>query len=106
MTRAVRFEPEALADIASAARYYNKERGGLGTAFRNAVNARVLALRRFPNAGRLVEHVELSLPARQVRLRRFPYLVIYVVTDEDVRVVAVAHEKRLPAFWLNRVERT
>lgn len=103
MSRTIRFEPEALADIASAVRYYNCERRGLGTEFRQAINRRVLALRRFPNSGALVEHVTASLVARQVRARQFPYLVIYVVADDVIRVIAVAHEKRLPAFWVGRL---
>ena len=103
MSRSIRFEPEALADIASAVRYYNRERRGLGAEFRQAVNRRVLALRRFPTSGALVEHVTTSLVTRQVRARQFPYLVIYVVTDEVIRIVAVAHEKRLPTFWADRL---
>ncbi len=106
MSRSIRFEPEALSDIARAARYYNRERKGLGGEFRQAVNRRILALRGFPNAGATAEHIEVSLPLRQVRVRQFPYLVIYVVADDDVRIVAVAHEKRLPSFWIDRVDRS
>lgn len=106
MTRPIRFEPEALADIAGAVRYYNRERPGLGTEFRQTVNRRALALRRFPQAGRLVEHVTLATVARQVLAQPFPYLIIYVLTDHDIRVVAVAHEKRLPAFWAERLDET
>jgi plasmid stabilization system protein ParE len=103
VTRSIRFEPEALRDIAGAARYYDRERRGLGAEFRQAVNRRVLAFRRFPNSGAPVEHVTTSLVARQVRARQFRYLIIYVVTEDVIRVVAVAHEKRLPAFWADRL---
>lgn len=103
MSRPVRFEAGALGDIIAAARYYNRERTGLGDEFREAVNQRVLALRGSPNAGVPVEHVRASLVARQVRVGRFPYLVVYVVTADDIRVIAVAHEKRLPSFWAERL---
>ncbi len=63
----------------------------------------MLALRRFPDSGAVVESVATSLVARQVRARPFPYLIIYVVADEAIRVVAVAHEKRLPSFWGGRL---
>lgn len=89
MIPSIRFEPEALGDIADAARYFDRERRGLGAEFRQAVNRRVLALRRFPNSGAPVEHVTTSLVARQVRGRQFPYLIIYVVTEDAIRVVAV-----------------
>jgi hypothetical protein len=78
-------------------------RSRCGVPFRQAVNRRVLTLRRFPNSGALVEHLAASLVARQVRVRQFPHLVIYVVADDVIRVIAVAHEKRLPAFWANRL---
>lgn len=103
MSRSIRFEPEALNDIAGVVRYYNLERRGLGTEFRQAINQCVLALRRFPNSGAPVDHVTTGLVTRQVRARQFPYLIIYVVADDVIRVVAVAHEKRLPAFWVGRL---
>lgn len=103
MSRSIQFEPEALADIAGAARYYNRERPGLGSEFRHTVNRGILALRRFPNAGTPVEHITAALVIRQTRIQPFPYLAIYVVTDNDIRVVAVVHEKRLPGFWVTRL---
>lgn len=103
MSRSIRFEPEALRDIAGAVGFYNRQRRGLGTEFRQAIDYCVLALRRFPNSGVPVEHVTTSLVARQVRAHQFPYLIIYVVADDVIRVVAVAHEKRLPAFWVGRL---
>jgi len=35
-------------------------------------------------------------------LPRFPYIVFYVVDDEEVEVVAVAHGRRRPGYWLPR----
>lgn len=34
---------------------------------------------------------------------RFPFSVIYTFDDERVRVIAVAHAKRRPGYWDNRV---
>ena len=36
-------------------------------------------------------------------LRRYPYSVIFRFDDDVVRVVAVAHSKRLPGYWRDRV---
>ena len=35
-------------------------------------------------------------------LRRYPYSLIYRVDENQVRVVAVAHSRRLPGYWSNR----
>lgn len=39
---------------------------------------------------------------RRYLFRRFPYGVIYHVSGEELRVVAVAHQRRRPAYWANR----
>jgi plasmid stabilization system protein ParE len=37
-------------------------------------------------------------------MRRFPYLVVYKLTDEAVLVVALAHGRRRPGYWKTRVK--
>ena len=39
---------------------------------------------------------------RRYPLRRFPFSVIYQVTTEDVRVIAIAHQRRRPGNWARR----
>ena len=39
---------------------------------------------------------------RSARVCRVPYRVVYVVHDEMVRVLAVAHIRREPRYWLGR----
>jgi toxin ParE1/3/4 len=34
---------------------------------------------------------------------RFPYSVIYSLLEDDVLVVAVAHHRRRPFYWRDRV---
>ena len=40
---------------------------------------------------------------RRLRLRRFPYLVVYLEETTRVHVIAVAHAKRRPAYWAGRI---
>lgn len=42
---------------------------------------------------------------RRALLARFPYAVVFLVREHELRVVAVAHAKRRPDYWLRRVER-
>jgi plasmid stabilization system protein ParE len=39
---------------------------------------------------------------RRYGLRRFPYLIIYKLTKTEVRVVALAHQRRRPVYWQGR----
>ena len=36
-------------------------------------------------------------------LPRFPYAVIFMDLGTEIRVLAVAHAKRRPGYWLDRV---
>lgn len=49
----------------------------------------------------------LNMPAdlviRRARLPRFPYAVIFMDLGTEIRVLAVAHAKRRPGYWLDRV---
>lgn len=36
-------------------------------------------------------------------LRRFPFAIIYRETESDVEVVAVAHGRRRPGYWKERL---
>ncbi len=39
---------------------------------------------------------------RFVKLRRYPYTLIYRVRGNDVQVIAVAHAHRAPGYWRGR----
>ena len=39
---------------------------------------------------------------RRYFLRRFPYSIIYQVTAEELRILAVAHHRRYPGYWAQR----
>ena len=41
-------------------------------------------------------------PARKERLRRFPYLMVFRVSVSSIEVMAFAHDKRRPGYWLKR----
>ncbi|MEJ7764794.1 MAG: type II toxin-antitoxin system RelE/ParE family toxin [Acidimicrobiales bacterium] len=103
MTRAVRFVDEASAELEAATQWYEDRRLGMGTSLLAAVEDTVKAIAAWPGAGALVEEVGVDLEVRRARIRRFPYHLAYLVTDEGVYVLAVAHDRRRPAFWRKRL---
>jgi plasmid stabilization system protein ParE len=41
---------------------------------------------------------------RRMVLRRFPYLVVFRETEAGLEIIAVAHGRRRPGYWRDRVE--
>jgi plasmid stabilization system protein ParE len=89
--------PEAERELVDGAAYYAREANvDLGLAFIAAFE-RALGL--------LCERPQLGAPWRNRRrlpLSRFPYSIIYYVEGEELRVIALAHHRRRPDYWVNR----
>ncbi len=96
-------DPLAQAELEEAAVRYENERPGRGFRFADAVEAAVAVAVRSPSAAPLVPYARKELELRQRTVRRFPYLVIYRDEGPVVRVVAIAHGKRRPGYWLARL---
>jgi len=92
------FDPLAQKEYDEALDYYEVQEEGLGAKFRGAVWAALEMLERFPSLG---EQVRPEI--RRVVLRRFPYKLIYSVIDNDLYVIAVAHSRREPNYWVDRI---
>lgn len=39
---------------------------------------------------------------RRMPLRRFPYSIVYLLLPEEIRVIAIAHQRRKPGYWRGR----
>lgn len=46
-----------------------------------------------------------TLGNRSRVLHRFPYSVVYEVTENTVTILAVAHHRRLPGYWRAKTQR-
>ncbi len=91
------FHPEAEAELADAAVFYESRMVGLGKSFAAEVERTVSFIREHPTAGSPV-----GLPRRRVLLYRFPYSVVYRRDPESVLILAVAHQSRRPGYWRSR----
>jgi len=54
----------------------------------------------------LCDHPLIAAPwgngRRRFPLRRFPYSIVYYVHGDDLRVIALAHHRRMPGYWHGR----
>jgi plasmid stabilization system protein ParE len=75
-----------------------KKNQGLGLELLTEVEGAVNLLMRYPAAGVVVREFVCRLI-----LPKFPYSLLYrVVNDDLIRILAIAHHKRKPLYWISR----
>jgi len=100
----VRVEPEAKQELAAAAAWYEERREGLGRELLHEVDAVLAAIARTPSRFPLYPRVAPGLGVRRAAARRFPYSIAFIDLANVVRVLAVAHDKRRPGYWVGRLK--
>ncbi len=93
-----RFLSTALTEASDAALFYEKESRGLGTKFLDAIDITIEKLRKFPKSGK--PH---GKRLRSFSIPRFPYDLVYHVEDQEMVIIAVAHQSRRPNYWRGRL---
>ncbi|MBI5048444.1 MAG: type II toxin-antitoxin system RelE/ParE family toxin [Deltaproteobacteria bacterium] len=91
------FHPDAEEELNEAIAYYNERQNGLGLEFVKEVYLSIQNILSLPLAW-----APLSANTRRCLTNRFPYGVIYQVTDEQVFIIAVMHLNREPNYWEKR----
>jgi toxin ParE1/3/4 len=99
MTRPLIILPEAEEELREAMRWYETRRAGLGLELVGVVERALVRIAETPAQFP-------GWPAaprwRRAVLDRFPYAVVFEERAEGIEVVAVAHGKRRPGYWLAR----
>lgn len=94
------FHPEAEQEFLEAVLHYEVEVPGLGERFDAEIREATALLLDYPQIGAVIDS-----ELHKLVLERFPYSVIYSLSPDTVHVLAVAHERRPPGYWVERVER-
>jgi plasmid stabilization system protein ParE len=98
----VRFEDEADQEYRLAGRWYEERRQNLGFEFFDAVDETIERILALPRSGTRVPLLPPDLPVRRLGVTRFPYHVVYLETNSDLRILAIAHDRRKPGYWKSR----
>ncbi|MDF1489257.1 type II toxin-antitoxin system RelE/ParE family toxin [Tessaracoccus caeni] len=104
MTREAYFHSEALQELYAAIDWYDEQAMGLGDRFEVAVNDAMETLRTWPTAGHAWSAADDAV--RVFGLRGFNQSLVYVVADNRLTVLAVAHQARQPGYWEDRLGRS
>ena len=93
-----RFLSPAEEEMTEASLFYEAASVGLGNDFLSDVERAIDVLCEHPNLGR-----EVGFGLRRWLLHRFPFSIIYSVEPDAVLIVAVAHYRRRPDYWKERL---
>lgn len=92
------FHPAAEAEHLESVAFYESRQAGLGAAylteFEKVMKRVCEGPQRYP--------IEREPDIRRIRMNRFPFTVLYREKDSVVQVLAVAHQRRRPQYWLGR----
>ena len=94
------FHPEAEAELNAAVDYYEGINPGLGYEFAVEVYSTIEKIISFPKAW-----PELENEIRRCQTQRFPYGVLYILSEDVIFILAVMHLHRDPAYWKGRIQR-
>ncbi len=84
-------------ELAHATSYYEQIEPGLGVRFKTEARERLTWVTLNPEVPSLRAN-----GYRRVNLRIFPYYIAYFAFDGVLWVLAIAHTRRRPEYWLRR----
>jgi toxin ParE2 len=93
----VEFLPEAKSELLHAIEYYEGQLIGLGQRFWDEVNQHITWIGENPEVPQLR-----AGGYRRVNLRVFPYYVAYIIRDQIIWILSIAHGHSLPEYWIDR----
>ena len=92
--------PEARRDLLAAVEYYERESWAVAKRFTAEMERLVAEIGAAPTAFRFFRK-----EAQRHFGAKFPYAVIYVERSHEVQIVAFAHFRRRPGYWVDRLLR-
>jgi plasmid stabilization system protein ParE len=95
----IKFLDAAEVEASEAIDWYEERERGLGTAFRESVEAAISFIQKRPLAFPVVH----GSNVRQAQVGRFPYTVYFAIQSERILVYSVFHNSRNPMIWHGRI---
>ncbi|RKG84189.1 type II toxin-antitoxin system RelE/ParE family toxin [Corallococcus sp. CA049B] len=94
--------PAADSELDAASDWYEEQHRGLGGLFDSAVRQALRDIAAAPDRWPYWPDLRHTPPIRRFLLPEYPFALPYLVRDEDVVVLAIAHLRRRPDYWLPR----
>jgi plasmid stabilization system protein ParE len=100
----LRFLVEIEADLEDGAEYYDSRSPGLGGTFLLDFESTLKLVAENPRHMQTVQLNNLPGEVRRWQLRRFPFSIVYQLSDDTITIVAVPHGMQRPGFWRDRLK--
>ena len=94
--------PEAQGEAIEAANWYDDRQPDLGMEFLEEIRQAFDIIRNEADSLPRLETYTGTHDIRRVLLKRFPYAIIVLCRSNEMVVVAIAHTRRRPLYWLER----
>lgn len=93
------FLEEAKIEFFASVDYYEQISRGLGLDFKEEVKKVIDLITDFPGICSVCHD-----GTQRMSTHRFPYQIIFFSYQENLWIIAVAHHKRFPEYWKNRLK--
>ncbi len=97
MSRRFSIHEAAEAEVNEAADFYDLADPGLGNVYLDDVQRAIKDISQYPEMAPIV-----GGSLRKKSLQKFPFSLIYSVRPTEIRLLAVAHQKKRPFYWRGR----
>jgi len=98
----IRIHPSAREEARAAVEWYERRQAGLGSTFSTELLQALNVIADAPEAWPHWPGMKAPLPIRRFLLSGFPFALPYVVLEDEVVLLAIAHLRRQPGYWLAR----
>ncbi len=93
----VRFLEPAYEEYREAIEFYNLQKSGLGDKFIGEIDSTISIIKNYPDSfPSYTQHTKKAL------VNTSPYNIIYLIQNKEIVIFAVAHQHRIPNYWVNR----
>ena len=104
MTKPWHFHVAAFDEMTAAAQWYEQREPGLGDDFLARIDAALTELEAMPSIATALRGVPEHEGVRRWVVARFPYQIIWAELADEYRILAIAHLRREPGYWLGRLD--
>lgn len=101
MTLAQHEHPEAVVEFDDAVLWYEDQARGIGLKLIDRAEQARTDLGRWPDATPQFATASDGTVIRSKAIRGYPYRILYTVVTDSILILAYAHERREPGYWLS-----
>ena len=95
--------PRAVGEFDAVFAWYEARNADVAASFAEDVERAILDFCEMPLAFPLWPKIDPTLGVHRYVMREFPYSIPFVVQHGQIYIVAFAHQRRRPGYWIRRV---